>query len=63
VYRRENPAKGPTDAIANLLGEDLFDLISALPEKLRESVVKLLRDGQSERNTDLPGETPPLALK
>jgi hypothetical protein len=37
-------AKGPTEAIATLLAEDLRRLISALPDDLQESVPQQLLD-------------------
>jgi hypothetical protein len=47
-------------AIVNLLSEELREIISALPEKLQESVPKQFKSCRppSERSTDPKGSTP-----
>jgi hypothetical protein len=53
--------KGPIEAIIKLLSEELRDLISGLPEHLRNSGPKQLNGNRpaSERSTDPKGSTPP----
>jgi hypothetical protein len=57
--------KGPIEAIIKLLSDELRDIVSALPEKLQESVPKQLRGKPpaSELSTDPKSDTPPTHLR
>jgi len=56
----ESP-KGPTEAIARLLAEELRSVLGALPENLQESVPDQLKGNRpsKEGSTDPKGSTPP----
>jgi hypothetical protein len=58
-------AKGPTEAVARLLAEDLRRLITALPEDLQESAPEHLKGKRpaSELSTELKSDAPPPHLK
>jgi hypothetical protein len=54
-------AKGPIEAVIELLSQELRDLINGLPEHLQKSVPRQLKGNApaSERSTD-PKSTPPV---
>jgi hypothetical protein len=54
-------AKGPIEAVINLLSQELRDLITGLPEHLQKSVPEQLKGNPpaNQGSTDPKGSTPP----
>jgi hypothetical protein len=61
VKKTKGTAKGPIEAVIELLSKELRDLVSGLPEHLQKSVPKELKGDRpaSEGSTNPKGSTPP----